>query len=172
MVFGGVVTTCSPACWSTLWQIYSKRVGPLVRYCGAIVHLLCACTDNIYRYISLANCFSMIHYLLVQMALNLVLNICYSCHITAIYWNSFDGTLWGCHNRHDGVSNHQPPIVYSTIYSDADRRKHQSSASLAFVRGNHWGPVNFPHKWSVTRKMLPFDDVIMKYQNFSRISDE
>ena len=26
-------------------------------------------------------------------------------------------------------------IVYSTVYSDADERKHQSSVSLAFVRG-------------------------------------
>ena len=52
-------------------------------------------------------------------------------------------------------------IVYSTIYSDADQRKHQSSASLAFVRGIHRGPVNSPHKWPVTRKMFPFDDVIM-----------
>ena len=52
-------------------------------------------------------------------------------------------------------------IVYSTIYSDADQRKHQSSASLAFVRGIHRRPVNSPHKWPVTRKMFPFDDVIM-----------
>ena len=52
-------------------------------------------------------------------------------------------------------------IVYSTVYSDADQRKHQSSASLAFVGGIHRGPVNSPHKWSVTRKMFPFDDVIM-----------
>ena len=52
-------------------------------------------------------------------------------------------------------------IVYLTVYSDADQRKHQSSASLAFVRGIHRGPVNSPHKWSVTRKMFPFDDVIM-----------
>ena len=44
-----------------------------------------------------------------------------------------------------------------------DHRKHQSSASLAFVRGIHRGPVNSPHKWSVTRKMFPFDDVIMYY---------
>ena len=28
-------------------------------------------------------------------------------------------------------------VVYSTVYSDADQRKHQSSASLAFVRGIH-----------------------------------
>ena len=52
-------------------------------------------------------------------------------------------------------------IVYSTVDSDADQRKHQSSASLAFVRGIHRGPVNLSHKWPVTRKMFPFDDVIM-----------
>ena len=33
-------------------------------------------------------------------------------------------------------------IVYWTVYSDADQRKHQSTASLAFVQGIHWGPVN------------------------------
>ena len=52
-------------------------------------------------------------------------------------------------------------IVYSMVYSGADQRKHESSASLAFVRGIHRGPVNSPHKWPVTRKMFPFDDVIM-----------
>ena len=52
-------------------------------------------------------------------------------------------------------------MVYSTIYSDADQRKHQSSASLAFVRGIQRGPVNSLHKWPVTRKMFPFHDVIM-----------
>ena len=53
-------------------------------------------------------------------------------------------------------------IVYSTVYWDADQRKLQSSASLDFVRAIHRGPVNFTHKWSVTRKMFPFDDVIMR----------
>ena len=54
-------------------------------------------------------------------------------------------------------------IVYSTVYSGTDQRKHQSSATLAFVRGiNRW-PVNSPHKWPVTRKRFPFDDVIMWY---------
>ena len=51
-------------------------------------------------------------------------------------------------------------IVYSNVYSDADK-KHQSSGSLAFVWGIHRGPVSSPHKWPVTRKMFPFDDVIM-----------
>ena len=53
-------------------------------------------------------------------------------------------------------------IVYATVYSDADQRKYQSYASLAFVRVIHRGPVNSPHKWPVTRKMFPFDDVIME----------
>ena len=52
-------------------------------------------------------------------------------------------------------------IVYSTVYSDADQRKYEISASLAFVWGIHRWPVNSPHKWPVTRKMLPFDDVII-----------
>ena len=52
-------------------------------------------------------------------------------------------------------------IVYPTVYSGTDQRKHQSSALLAFVRGFHREPLNSPHKWPVTRKMFPFDDVIM-----------
>ena len=55
-------------------------------------------------------------------------------------------------------------LIYSTVYSDADQRKHQSSASLAFVPGIHRGPVNSPHKWPVTRKMFPFHDVIIYLQ--------
>ena len=53
-------------------------------------------------------------------------------------------------------------VVYSIVYSGVHQRKHQSSASLAFVREIHRGPVNFPHKWPVTRKMFSFDDVIMR----------
>ena len=66
------------------------------------------------------------------------------------------------HNGRDSVSNHQ-----LSVYSDADQRKHQSSASLAFVRGIHRGPVNAPHKWPVTRKIFPFDDVIMHFLSYT-----
>ena len=66
-------------------------------------------------------------------------------------------------------------FVYSTVYSDADQRKHQSSESLAFVRGILRSPVNSPHKGPVTRKLFPFDDVIVpwdvtinSYCNFKR----
>ena len=52
-------------------------------------------------------------------------------------------------------------VVYLIAYSNADQRKHQSSASLAFVRGIQRSPVNSPHKGPVTWKMFPFDDVIM-----------
>ena len=47
-------------------------------------------------------------------------------------------------------------IVYSTVYSDADQRKHQSSASLAFVRGHRvcgvcvcWGGGGVKFEWYV-----------------------
>ena len=54
-------------------------------------------------------------------------------------------------------------IVYSTVYSGVGQRKHQSSASLAFVRGIH--------KWPITRKMFPFDDVIMISAGLPLITD-
>ena len=47
-------------------------------------------------------------------------------------------------------------VVYSIVYSHADKKTNQTSASLAFVRGIHRGPVNSPHKWPVSRKMFPF----------------
>ena len=53
-------------------------------------------------------------------------------------------------------------IVYPNVYSGADQRKHRTSALLAFVRGIHRWPVNSPNKWPVTRKMFPFDDVIIE----------
>ena len=55
-------------------------------------------------------------------------------------------------------------VVYLSVCSGADQRKHGSSASLDFVRGIHRWPVNSPQKGQVTRKMFPFDDVIMRCQ--------
>ena len=48
----------------------------------------------------------------------------------AIHWRHID---------HDGVSNTSLRVVYSTVYSGIDQRKHQSSASLAFEWGIHRG---------------------------------
>ena len=62
------------------------------------------------------------------------------------------------HKKDDSIMQH---CLMLSVYSDADQKKHQSSASLTFVRGIHRGPVNSPHKWPVTRKIFPFDYVIM-----------
>ena len=50
-------------------------------------------------------------------------------------------SLQWSHNERDSVSNTSP-----AVYSGADHRKHQSSTSLAFVKGFHRWPVNSPHK--------------------------
>ena len=55
-------------------------------------------------------------------------------------------------------------IVYSTVYSGADRRKHLRYASLAIVRWTHRWPVNSPHKGPVTREMIPFNDVTISWK--------
>ena len=52
-------------------------------------------------------------------------------------------------------------IVCPTVCFSTDQRKHQSFASLAFMRGIHRWSVDSPHEGLVTRKMLPFDDVIV-----------
>ena len=74
------------------------------------------------------------------------------------------------HNGCNGIWNHQPHycLLNRLFWRSIDQRKHLSSTSLAFVRGIHQWPVNSPHKWPVTRKMFPFDDVIMS--NFCAIS--
>ena len=96
---------------------------------------------------------------------------------TLLYWHWSSTIAPVLVNQHCGIRlNHYDDVImsaiasqitsltiaYSTVYSGADQRKHQSSASLAFVWGIHRGPVNSPHKWPVTRKMFPFDDDIMR----------
>ena len=62
-------------------------------------------------------------------------------------------------------------FVYSTLCSGADQRKYQSSASLAFMGGIKRLPVNSPHKGQVTRKMFPFDGVIMNKNTKRKVDD-
>ena len=95
-------------------------------------------------------------------------NIMAWCQIRhqAVIWTT-DGAAYWCGHYNDvtmGAMASQitsVSIVYSTFCLGTDQRKHQSSASLAFVRGIHRWPMNSPHKGPVTRKMFPFDDVIM-----------
>ena len=69
--------------------------------------------------------------------------------------------LYPTHYNDVMMSTTRVSIVYSTVCWGQDQEKHKSSASLAFMRGIHRWPVNSPHKRPVTRKMFPFDDVIM-----------
>ena len=72
-------------------------------------------------------------------------------------------TLHWRHNDHDGVSNHQPhDCLLNCLY----RRRSKETSKLRVTGlcvGNSPGPVNSPHKGPVTRKMFPFDDVIMNH---------
>ena len=64
------------------------------------------------------------------------------------------------HKGRDGLSNHQPhDCLLNCLFKT--QLKENSSASLAFVRGIHRWPVNSQQEGPVTRKMFPFDDVIM-----------
>ena len=94
-----------------------------------------------------------LRYLLLNCAL---MNITARYSWQVIMWHYNDVIMSAMTSQITGVS-----IVHLTVCSGADQRKHQSSASLAFVRGLHTWPVNSPHKGPVTRKMFPFDDVIM-----------
>ena len=68
------------------------------------------------------------------------------------------------HNGRDSVSNHQP---HDGLLNRLFRRRSKKTSKLrvtGLCAGNSPGPVNSPHKGPVTRKMFPFDDVIMSFQ--------
>ena len=65
------------------------------------------------------------------------------------------------HNGRDSVSNHQPHDCLLNRLFRCRSKKTSKLRVTGFVRGIHRGPVNSQHKWPVTRKMFPFDDVIM-----------
>ena len=99
------------------------------------------------------------------------------CQCAMLIESQIQQNAWEVHNCWDVMHFHSLPQflldvatdTITTVYSGADQRKHQSSASQAFVREIHWWPVNFPHKRPETRKRFPFDDVIMKVpQNGTR----
>ena len=97
-------------------------------------------------------------------------------HVPGSTWQSqsnLDPKLWSvklnyCDVIMDAMASQitSVSIVYLAVCSGLDQRKHQSSAWLAFVRGIHRRPVNSPHKGPVTRKMFPFDDVIMRRRHW------
>ena len=79
-----------------------------------------------------------------------------------IFWGNFTSLQWR-HHDHDSVSNHQP---HDCLLNHLFRRRSKKTSKLhvtGLCVGNSPGPVNSPHKGPVTRKMFPFDDVIMSY---------
>ena len=90
------------------------------------------------------------------------------CSLSPLQWR---------HNELARVSNHQPhDCLLNRLFKRRSKnikkiKEHQSSASLAFVWGIHWWPVNSTHKGPVTRKMSPFDDVIMQSRYYLSASE-
>ena len=75
-------------------------------------------------------------------------------------------TLRWRHDGRDSVSNHQP---HDCLLNRLFRRRSKKTSKLratSLCARNSPGPVNSPHKWPVTRKMFPFDDVIMKRDDY------
>ena len=71
---------------------------------------------------------------------------------TSLHWR---------HNEHGGVSNHQP---HGCLLNRLFRHRSKKTSKLRVTSlcvGNSPGPVNSPHKGPVTRKIFPFDDVVM-----------
>ena len=71
-------------------------------------------------------------------------------------------TLHWRHNGRDCVSNHQPhDCLLNRLFRHRSNKTSKLRVTCLCV-GKSPGPMNSPHKWPVTRKMFPFDDVIHK----------
>ena len=63
------------------------------------------------------------------------------------------------HNERHGISNHR---CLECLLNGLFRRTSKKTSNSSGLCGEiHRSPVDFPHKGPVTRKMFPFDDVIM-----------
>ena len=69
------------------------------------------------------------------------------------------GPLQWRHDKNDGVSNHQLHHCLLNLLVGCRSKKTSKLRVAGLCAGN--SPANSPHKWPVTRKMFPFDDVIM-----------
>ena len=72
------------------------------------------------------------------------------------------------HNDNNGVSNHQP---HGYLLNRLFRRRSKKTSKLRVTGlcvGNSPGPMNSPHKGSVTRKTFSFDDVIMRWFSIAK----
>ena len=83
---------------------------------------------------------------------------------TLCIWKKYITLQWR-HNDHDCVSNHQPRgCLLNRLFKRRSKKTSKLRVTGLCVE-NSPGPVNSPHKGPVTRKMFPFDDVIMTNLN-------
>ena len=87
------------------------------------------------------------------------IHTCYVMHAVTWFWSHYSDVMMSAMVSQTTTVS----IVCPTVGSGSEQRKHQSSASLAFVWGIHGRPVNSSNRRPVTRKVFPFDDVIVDY---------
>ena len=76
--------------------------------------------------------------------------------------------LWR-HNGRGGVSNHQPhDCLFNRLFGHGSKKTSKLRVT-GLLRGIHRWPANYPHKVPVTRKMIPYDEVIMPWSMLSRV---
>ena len=80
------------------------------------------------------------------------------CHIFVIHYNDVIMTMMASQIT-------SLTVVYSIVYSGRSKKTSKLCVT-GLCAGNSPGPVNSPHKGPVTRKMFPFDDVIMQCKCF------
>ena len=114
--------------------------------CSSLKHTMVCCSIG---------CFPQTHLNLKSKFRSLITFIYFNCStVFPLHWRHYD---------HDGVSNHQP---HGCLFNRLFRRRSKKTSKVRVTGlcvGNSPGPVNSPHKGPVTRKMFPFDDVIMQF---------
>ena len=131
----------------------SKESRGLSQWCLTVTSQECYCITN---HKSDIVCPKLKEHIVIHFLSDLIVN-----HITQSLMS--DISLHWRHNDHDGVSNQQP---HGCLLNRLFKRRSKKRSKLRVTgpcAGNSPGPVNSLHKWPVTRKMLPFDDVIMCY---------
>ena len=93
--------------------------------------------------------------------------VCYGIRVDALLM-----PLQWHHNGYNGVSNHQRiDCLLNRLFRHRSKKTPKLHVT-GLCAGIHRWPVNAPYKGPVTRKMLPFDDVIMAHCKIRNIFDQ
>ena len=136
-----------------------------IRHCSTVVYW---CTRNFVRWFdcrygeSKLDIFHITRHRLHNSYMSLSKTIClyYKWHVT----------LQRRYNGRDGVPNHQPHDCLLNRLFGCRSKKTPKLRVTGLCAGIHRWPVNSPHKGPVTRKLFPFDGVIMSTSNETSVS--